>query len=82
MPSSPQLAAIFWALPSSPNTVKSRTSSSKRLMLWAMFRPTPPRLMDTVPGLESWGTRAWSERPPMSMFTPPTTVTYGAVRTM
>ena len=75
MPSSVQLAAIFWALRSSPNTVRSRTSSPSRLMLWAMFRPTPPRLMRTAPGLESWATRGPAEVPPMSMFTPPTTVT-------
>ena len=75
MPSSPQLAAIFWAFMSSPNTVSSRTSTSSRLMLWAMFRPTPPRDIWTEPGLESWGIRALAGLPPMSMFTPPTTVT-------
>ena len=38
-----------------------------------MFRPTPPRLIRTWPGLESLGTSGPEERPPMSMFTPPTT---------
>ena len=42
-----------WAWPSSPKAVSSRTSTPSRAMLWAMFRPTPPRLMRTAPGLES-----------------------------
>ena len=75
MPSSPQLAAIFWALISSPNTVTIRTSMPNRAMLWAMFRPTPPMLTVTVPGLESRPTRGPAERPPMSTFTAPATAT-------
>ena len=75
MPSSPQLAAIFWALISSPNTVTIRTSMPNRAMLWAMFRPTPPRLIRTTPGLESCMTGTSPGQPPMSIFTPPTTVT-------
>ena len=42
-------------------------------MLWAMFRPTPPRLIRTRPGLESRGIRGPWDQPPMSMLTPPTT---------
>ena len=40
-----------------------------------MFRPTPPKDIPTVPGLESCITGTAAGRPPMSMFTPPTTVT-------
>ena len=75
MPSSPQLAAIFWAYRSSPKAVTIRTSRPRRLMLWAMFRPTPPRLIRTAPGLESRSTGTSDGQPPMSMLTPPTTVT-------
>ena len=57
MPSSPQLAAMRWAFMSSPKAVSIRTSAPSRARLWAMFRPTPPRLMRTWPGLESAGTR-------------------------
>ena len=40
-----------------------------------MFRPTPPMLTVTVPGLESRPTRGPAERPPMSTFTAPATAT-------
>ena len=73
MPSSPQEAASFWADRSSPKAVRSLTSAPRRHRLWAIFRPTPPRLMRTWPGLESWATRGAADLPPMSMFTPPTT---------
>ena len=73
MPSSPQEAAMRWAFMSSPKAVSMRTSTPSRAMLWAMFRPTPPRLMRTWPGLESAPTSFPWGRPPMSMLTPPTT---------
>ena len=47
-----------------------------------MLRPTPPRDVVTWPGLESRATSFPADTAPMSMFTPPTTATYGAVRTM
>ena len=62
-----------WACPSSPKAVSRRVSTPSRAMLWAMFRPTPPRLMRTTPGLESAGTRGALDTPPMSILTPPTT---------
>ena len=58
---------------SSPRTVTIRTSSPSSAMLWAMFRPTPPRLIWTRPGFESPDTREAWEKPPMSTLTPPTT---------
>ena len=82
MPSSPHTDASFCAYISSPKAVTKRTSNPRRLMLWAMLRPTPPGLMRTVPGLESRATSLPCGRPPMSMFIPPTTVTYGLRVTM
>ena len=73
IPSSPQEAATFWADTSSPKAVSRWTSTPSSAMLWAMFRPTPPRLIRTWPGLESRGIRPSQDRPPMSMFTPPAT---------
>ena len=73
MPSSPQEAAMRWAYRSSPKAVSRRVSTPSRAMLWAMFRPTPPKLIRTAPGLESAGTSGPADTPPMSIFTPPTT---------
>ena len=40
-----------------------------------MFRPTPPMLTVTLPGLESRPTSGPADRPPMSTFTAPATTT-------
>ena len=45
-----------------------------------MLRPTPPSDVATRPGFESRETSSPRETAPMSMFTPPITTIYGAVR--
>lgn len=70
----------LWAKLSCPSTVTIETSSPSRQRLWAMLRPTPPSDVATRPGFESRETSSPRETAPMSMFTPPITTIYGAVR--
>ena len=49
-------------------------------LIHILLRPTPPSDVATRPGFESRETSSPRETAPMSMFTPPITTIYGAVR--
>ena len=75
IPSRSQESITCPACGSSPSAVSRETLTPSSRRLWAMFRPTPPMLTVTLPGLESRPTSGPADCPPMSTFTAPATTT-------